>query len=67
MKIQGLFTAGSLLLVVCAPLARTNVIVVPNTLTTVEGNDNNLVPSSTIRWAISKSTRPRSFPRPQAR
>jgi hypothetical protein len=52
MKIQGLFTAGSLLLVVCAPLARANVIAVPNTVTTVEGNDNNFGPflNNSVRY-----------------
>jgi hypothetical protein len=36
MKIQGPFTACSLLLVVCAPLAHANVIVGPNPL--AQGN-----------------------------
>ena len=36
MKIQGLFAASTLLLLLCAPLARADVIVVPNTLATVE-------------------------------
>jgi len=37
MKIKGFFAASSLLLHLCAPLARADGIVVPNTLATVDG------------------------------
>ncbi len=52
MKIQGLFAASTLLLLLCAPLARADVIVVPNTLATVEGNDNNFGPffNNSVRY-----------------
>ena len=52
MKIQELFAASSLFLFLCAPLARANVIVVPNTQTTVEGNDNNFGPffNNSVRY-----------------
>ena len=42
MKIQRLFAASSLLF--CAPFAAADVIVVPNNLATVEGNDDNFGP-----------------------
>jgi hypothetical protein len=52
MKIQGLFAASSVLLLLCAPLARADVIVVPNTQATVEGNDNNFGPffNNSVRY-----------------
>lgn len=52
MKIKGFFAASSLLLLLCAPLARADGIVVPNTLATVEGNDNNFGPffNNSVRY-----------------
>jgi hypothetical protein len=52
MKITGFFAASSLLLLLCAPLARADGIVVPNTLATVEGNDNNFGPffNNSVRY-----------------
>lgn len=52
MKIKGFFPASSLLLLLCAPLARADGIVVPNTLATVEGNDNNFGPffNNSVRY-----------------
>ena len=52
MKIQSLFPVSGLLLLLCAPLARADGIVVPNTLATVEGNDNNLGPffNNSVRY-----------------
>jgi hypothetical protein len=52
MKIEGFFAASSLLLLLCAPLARADGIVVPNTLATVEGNDNNFGPffNNSVRY-----------------
>ena len=52
MKIEGLFAASGLFLLLCALLARANAIVVPNTLTTVEGNDNNFGPffNNSVRY-----------------
>ena len=50
MKIQGLM--ASLFLLLYAPLARADVIVVPNTLATVEGNANNFGPffNNSVRY-----------------
>jgi hypothetical protein len=53
MKIKGFFAASSLLLLLCCdPLARADGIVVPNTLATVEGNDNNFGPffNNSVRY-----------------
>src|SRR5262245_60001681 len=52
MRIQGLFAASSLLLLLCSPLVYADVIVVPNTLATVEGNDNNFGPffNNSVRY-----------------
>jgi hypothetical protein len=52
MKIKGFFAASSLVLLLCAPLARADGIVVPNTLATVEGNDNNFGPffNNSVRY-----------------
>ena len=52
MKIKGFFAASSLLVLLCAPLARADGIVVPNTLATVEGNDNNFGPffNNSVRY-----------------
>jgi hypothetical protein len=52
MKFQGLFAASSLLLLLCAPLARADVVVVPNSLATVEGNDSNFGPffNNSVRY-----------------
>jgi hypothetical protein len=44
MRINGLFTAGSLLLLLATPLALADVIVVPGAQTGVEGNDSNFGP-----------------------
>lgn len=51
MRIQGLF-AASVLLVVCSSSARADVLVVPNTSATVEGNDDNFGPffSNSVRY-----------------
>jgi hypothetical protein len=52
MKIKGFCAASSLLLLLCAPLARADGIVIPNTLATVEGNDNNFGPffNNSVRY-----------------
>jgi hypothetical protein len=52
MKVKRFFAASSLLLLLCAPLARADGIVVPNTLATVEGNDNNFGPffNNSVRY-----------------
>ena len=52
MRIPGLFAASSLFLLVSAPPVRADVIVVPSTLATVEGNDNNLGPffNNSVRY-----------------
>jgi len=52
MKLQGLFAASSLLMLLCAPLARADVVVVPNTLAAMEGNDNNFGPffNNSVRY-----------------
>ena len=57
MKIQGLFAISSMLVLLCAPLARADAIVVPNTQATVEAMRTTLVSSSIIRFAISRSRR----------
>jgi len=44
MKIQRLFRAGGLVLLLYAPLSYADTIVVPNTVAAAEGNDNNLGP-----------------------
>jgi len=44
MKIHGLFAVPSLLVVLCGPVALADIVVVPNTLATTEGNDSNFGP-----------------------
>ena len=52
MKIEGFFAASSLLILLCAPSVRADAIVVPNTLATADGNDNNFGPffNNSVRY-----------------
>ena len=52
MNVEGLFGRGSLLLLICASFAAADTVVVPNTLATVEGNDNNFGPffNNSVRY-----------------
>jgi len=52
MNVEGLFGRSSLLLLICASFAVADTVVVPNTLATVEGNDNNFGPffNNSVRY-----------------